>query len=86
VGDVVSFDAAKEEKVKLSREAVAVELEHIIEMARTGQIKGACYVMLTADGDLTLTGFMKGEQCGMHELVGASSLLHDYIVRATFEE
>jgi hypothetical protein len=29
---------------------------------------------------------MKGEQCGMHELVGASSLLHDYIVRATLEE
>jgi hypothetical protein len=86
VGDVVSFDAAKEEKVKHSREAAAGELERIVEMARTGQIKGACYVMLTADGDLTLTGFMKGEQCGMHELVGASSLLHDYIVRATLEE
>jgi hypothetical protein len=86
VGDVVSFDTKKEERVQHSREAAAGELERIVELARSGEIKGACYVMLTADGNLTLTGFLKGDQCGMHELVGASALLHDYIVRSTIEE
>lgn len=86
VGDVISFDTKKEERVQHSREAVAGELESILELARSGQIKGACYVMVTADGNLTLTGFMKGDECGMLELVGASALLHDYIVRSTVEE
>ena len=86
MGEVVSFDTIKEEKVRHSREAAAGELEQIVELARSGEIKGACYVMLTADGNLTLTGFLKGDQCGMHELVGASALLHDYIVRSAVEE
>ena len=86
MGEVVSFDSIRQEKVRDSREAAAGELEQIVELARSGEIKGACYVMLTADGNLTLTGFLKGDQCGMHELVGASALLHDYIVRSAVEE
>lgn len=86
MGEIVSFDLAKEERLRHSRESAADELEHLAELARSGEIKGACYVLLTSDGDKTLTGFMKGEQCGMHELVGASSMLHDYILRATLEE
>lgn len=86
MGEIVSFELAKEEKLRHSRDSAADELDHLAELARAGQIRGACYVMLTADGERTLTGFMKGEACGMHELVGASSLLHDYILRATLEE
>ena len=82
MGDVVLIENAREEReqeLRQQRERIASTLEFMAAQARAGNVIGLCLAAIPSDrGSVTITAH-KVDECGSHELVGAATILANYI-------
>lgn len=83
MADLVLIDDARREKSAASRQKLVAGLKALLERAEAGEIIGVCYAAVPEDRKSLWVGAVKDDGCGAHELVGASTMLADYITRAS---
>ena len=82
MGDLVLIEdarAEKEQELRGQREYLADHLERLAARARAGEIIGVCVASIPSDRKAIGINALKTEECGSHELVGASAILSTYI-------
>lgn len=82
MGDLVLIEdarAAKEQELQNQREHLANHLDQLAARARAGEIIGVCVASIPSDRKAIGINALKTEECGSHELVGASAILSTYI-------
>ena len=49
-------------------------------MAESGEIKAVCYASIDSDGQNVTLGVLRGENTGLHEMIGLSHMLSDALL------
>jgi hypothetical protein len=82
MADVFLIEEVRSEKAREQRDRIVDGLMGLIERARAGEIIGVCFAAIPSDRQTLCVGALKHDSCGAHELVGASSMLANYIDEA----
>ena len=79
---IVSYEDAREAK-RCERQAEIVGgLEELLRRTQAGEFRGICYCCIGKEGEGLWVGAFSEDGVGAHELVGASAILTDHILRA----
>ena len=82
MSELISYEDAREAK-RLERQAEIVGgLEELLRRAQAGEFRGICYCCIGQEGEGLWVGAFSEDGVGAHELVGASAILADHILRA----
>ena len=82
--NLVLIKEEREKKSEEGRQDLIKGLRKLLERAEAGDLKGVCFAGVDFDGDMTI-GVLRAGGCGIHELVGLSSILNDSLLQALRE-
>lgn len=89
MGDVIRIDDAFREiddaiqqRKREQHTRMAENLRALATRAEKGELLGVAFVALPSDREAVSVGVLKTEQTGLHELVGATTILNDYLRKA----
>jgi hypothetical protein len=75
------LETVREQKALESQGPLISGLEDLLAQAKAGTICGVCFATISSDRQSVAVGGLQNDSCGAHELLGASQLLTDYILR-----
>jgi hypothetical protein len=79
VGQVRSLLKVVNRRKREGTDAIVAELNYLLAKAKAGEIRGLCYSAVTPVG--CESGYVKVPGCGMHELIGGSTILGEHLLR-----
>ena len=79
---LVNLESVKDQRAQQKRKRMVAGLENLLARTKSGEITGVCFAAITADRESVCIAALHNEDCGFHELVGAASLLADYVMGA----
>ena len=79
MGEVIDIGEVISEKHRSDRERMENALLELLERVRSDELVGLLFVAIPSDRESLSIGMLKYEGCGIHEMVGASTMLQDYL-------
>jgi hypothetical protein len=84
MGDLISIHAALHEKDRAKAAKMAQALRALADKAERGELQAVAFVGLPADGQTLSIGAIHDGHTGLHEVIGATTILNDYLRRLVF--
>lgn len=85
MGEVVDIGNIISEKHRSDRERMESALLTLLDRVRSDELVGLLFVAIPGDRKSLSIGMLKYEGCGVHEMVGASTMLQDFLRDASKE-
>ncbi len=79
MGEIVKLNRPEDVERKEAREIMIAALESLLERARADSLSSVCFVAIPSDRETLSIGAIHTPDCGSHELVGATTMLSDYV-------
>lgn len=81
-----STSGVLEDKARDDRERIETALLALLERVRNDELVGLLFVAIPTDRKSLSIGRLKADGCGIHEMVGVSAMLQDYLRDASKSE
>ena len=85
MGEVIDIDEIISGKHRTDRERMEAALLALLERVRSDELVGLLFVAIPSDRESLSIGLLKYEGCGIHEMIGAATMLQDYLREASKE-
>lgn len=82
MGDLIRLEDLNKAKAQEERVHMVEGLRDLLMRAEAGELHAVSYVAIPVDRDCLSVGLLKTSECGMHEVVGATTILSDYLRKA----
>jgi hypothetical protein len=82
MGDLIRLEDLNKAKTQEERLRMVDGLRELLIRAEAGELLAVSYVVIPADRECLAVGLLKTSECGMHEVVGATTILSDYLRKA----
>ena len=86
MGDLISFEGARDQKERESRAYMIERLEELLAQAKDGDLIAVSFVAIHTGREGLAIGHLRAGECGIHELVGATRILSDSIAAAAVDQ
>jgi hypothetical protein len=83
MGDLIRLEDLNKEKAREERVHMVQGLKDLLARAEAGELHAISYVAIPIDRECLSVGLLKTSECGMHEVVGATTILSDYLRKAS---
>ncbi|WP_439542527.1 hypothetical protein [Hyphomicrobium sp.] len=85
MGDLIRLEDLNKAKTQEERVRMVEGLRDLLARAEAGELHAVSYVVIPADRECLSVGVLKTSECGMHEVVGATTILSDYLRQAVLD-
>lgn len=85
MADIINIDDIVAQKDREERRRIENALQDVIESVRKGELVGVLFVGIPTHRESLSIGVLKKQGCGFHEMIGASTMLNDYLRDASKE-
>jgi hypothetical protein len=85
MGDLIRIDSVVQEKEREERARMADGLRQLAKRAEDGELLAVAFVAIPHEREGLSVGLLKTKQTGLHELVGATTILNDYLRKAVLD-
>jgi hypothetical protein len=82
MAEIVSLDTIRGQRTPDPLRDMVEEMEDLLRLAKSGELKGFCFGAITEDGHRALCGFLRTTACNDMELLGLGTYLHQHITNA----
>jgi len=79
MGEIVELCRIADSKREQARDAMVAALEDLLERAREGKVASVCFVSIPTDRESLGFGLLHLPDCGIHEMIGAATILSDQL-------
>jgi hypothetical protein len=79
MADLILIDTERVKQSSKDKAEMIRNLREVLAQAEAGKLKGICFAAVDHDGDIQL-GALRRKGCGIHELIGLASILHDSLM------
>lgn len=79
MGEIVELTRLDDSKCEQARASMIAALEGLLEEARAGRMASVCFVAIPRGRQSLGFGFLHMPDCGLHEMVGATTMLNDHL-------
>lgn len=79
MGDIINIGDVIGERDREDRQRMENALQGLIQRVREGELVGILFVAIPTNRQSLSIGLLKANGCGIHEMVGASTMLNDYL-------
>ena len=86
MGEVIDIGEIISEKHRGDRERMESALLALLERVRSDELVGLVFVAIPNDRQSLSIGLLKYEGCGIHEMIGASTMLQDFLRDASRDD
>jgi hypothetical protein len=77
---VVNLQRAKIKRAREKQKQMIAGLEYLLARVKAGEISGFCFAGIPTSREAVTIAALHNDDCGFHEVVGAASLLSDYVL------
>lgn len=85
MGDLISIDSAVLERDREERDRMATHLRELADQAEKGDLLAVAFVAIPHDREGLNVGVVKTGKAGVAELIGATTILSDYLRKAVLD-
>jgi hypothetical protein len=85
MGKLIRIDTVVQQKLQEERLRMASGLRELANRAEAGELLAVAFVAIPTERENLTVGVVKTEEAGIHELVGATTVLNDYLRKAILE-
>lgn len=82
MGDLIRLEDVNKARTQEERLHMVEGLRELLVRAEAGELLAVSYVAIPADRECLAVGLLKTSECAMHEVVGATTILSDYLRKA----
>lgn len=85
MGDLIRLEDLNKAKSQEERARMVEGLRDLLMRAEAGELHAVSYVAIPVDRECLAVGVLKTAECGMHEVVGATTILSEYLRKAVLD-
>lgn len=86
MGDLIRIDQIVENHERERRSRMAEALRDLALQAEKGDLRGVAFVTIPLKRENLSIGLVQMDDVALHELVGATTILNDYLRKAALDE
>lgn len=85
MGKLIRIDGFLQEKDREERACMAASLRELAGRAENGELLAVAFVVIPQHRENVDVGILKMPEVGLHELVGATTILNDHVRKAMLD-
>jgi hypothetical protein len=82
MSNLVLLSGERGKREKADQKKLIMGLQELLARAETGELKALCYASIDSDGQNVTLGVLRGENTGLHEMIGLSHMLSDALLES----
>ena len=82
MSNLVLLSGERGKREKADQKKLIIGLQELLARAETGELKALCYASIDSDGQNVTLGVLRGENTGLHEMIGLSHMLSDALMES----
>jgi hypothetical protein len=82
MSNLVLLSGERGKREKADQKKLIIGLQELLARAETGELKALCYASIDSDGQNVTLGVLRGENTGLHEMIGLSHMLSDALLES----
>ena len=82
MSNLVLLSGERGKREKADQKKLIIGLQELLARAETGELKALCYASIDSDGQNVTLGVLRGENTGLHEMIGLSHMLSDALLKS----
>ena len=82
MSNLVLLSGERGKREKADQKKLIIGLKELLARAEAGELKALCYASIDSDGQNVTLGVLRGENTGLHEMIGLSHMLSDALLES----
>jgi len=82
MSNLVLLSSERIKRQEADQKKLIVGLQELLARAETGEMKALCYAAIDSDNQSVSLGILRGENTGLHEMIGLSQMLNDALLES----
>ena len=82
MSNLVLLSGERGKREKADQKKLIIGLQELLARAETGELKALCYASIDSDDQNVTLGVVRGENTGLHEMIGLSHMLSDALLES----
>ena len=82
MSNLVLLSGERGKREKADQKKLIIGLQELLVRAETGELKALCYASIDSDNQNVTLGVLRGENTGLHEMIGLSHMLSDALMES----
>ena len=82
MSNLVLLSGERGKREKADQKKLIIGLKELLARAEIGELKALCYASIDSDGQNVTLGVLRGENTGLHEMIGLSHMLSDALMES----
>jgi hypothetical protein len=83
MSNLVLLSGERGKREKADQKKLIIGLPELLARAETGELKALCYTSIDSDNQNVTLGVLRGENTGLHEMIGLSHMLSDALLESS---
>ena len=83
MSNLVLLSGERGKREKADQKKLIIGLQELLARAETGELKALCYASIDSDNQNVTLGVLRGENTGLHEMIGLSHMLSDALLESS---
>ena len=80
MSNLVLLSGERGKREQADQRKLIIGLQELLARAESGELKALCYASIDSDNQNVTLGVLRGEDTGLHEMIGLSHMLSDALL------